>query len=63
MAFFFVGRSVGSVGRVGGFWIRKKIENSTIISHFDTQFEGTILVTVNFKWESLASLATNKNQT
>ena len=59
VALFFVGR-VGRVGSVGGFWIRKKSKNSTRIYHFDTRFESTILVTVNFKWESLASLATNK---
>ena len=50
----FLSDGSGRVGRVGGSWIRKKSENSTRISLFDTQFEGTILVTVNFKWESLA---------
>jgi hypothetical protein len=43
----------GWVGRsVGGSWIRKISENSTKIYLLDTRFEGTILVTVNFKWES-----------
>ena len=52
---FFVGRSGRSVG---GSWIRKKSENSTRIYLFQPQFECTILVTVNFKLELLASLAT-----
>ena len=61
----FLSDGSGRVGRVGGFGIPKKCENNTRINHFYTQFEAPILVTVNFEWESLASVATDitKNET
>ena len=61
----FLSDGSGRVGRVGGFGIPKKCENNTRIYHFYTQFEAPILVTVNFEWESLASVVTNitKNET
>ena len=61
----FLSDGSGRVGWVGGFGIPKKCENNTRIYHFYTLFEAPILVTVNFEWESLASVATNitKNET